>query len=101
MTGADDTERRLIAMQWSLTTMARAFRDLAAAFGAVDGKSADNTIRDIEKMLVAEFDAMLKKPPEGVSVADLRAIFAEVVPPFRNMTQEARALIQQAGKPKN
>lgn len=101
MTSANDIERRLIAQDWSLTVMARAFRDLAAAFGAIDGKSADNTIRDIEKMLVAEFERMLKEPPEGISVAELRAIFAEVVPPFRNMTQEARALVQQAGKPKN
>lgn len=101
MASPNDIERRLIAQDWSLTIMARAFSDLATAFAAVDSKGADNAIRDVEKMLVAEFDAMLKKPPEGISVSELRAIFAEVVPPFRNMTQEARALVQQAGKPKN
>lgn len=101
MASADDIERRFLAMQWSLTAMARAFRDLSTAFGAVDAQRADNTIRDIEKMLVAEFETMLKKPPEGISVATMRAIIAEVMPPFRDMTQEARALIQQAGKPKN
>lgn len=97
----DDLDRDAISHEWSMQLMMRAFRDLAASFATVDPKRADAAVRDIEKMTVAEFERMLKQPPDGVSVDQLKAALVEVAGPFREMTQSARALIQQNGKPKN
>jgi hypothetical protein len=93
--------RDAIAFEWSMTMMNRAFRDLAASFAAVNPALADEAVKRIEQMVAAEMDRMIKKPPEGISVGNLRAAIAEAVGPFREMTQSARQLIKQAGKPKN
>lgn len=97
----DDLDRDAIAHEWSMQLMTRAFRDLAAGFATIDPVRADAAVRDIEKMTVAEFERMLKEPPEGITVDELKASLVEVIIPFREMTQSARAMIQQAGKPKN
>jgi hypothetical protein len=93
--------RETIAFEWSMSMMRRAFRDLATSFGAVNPALADDAVKRIETMVAGEMDRLLKIPPDGVTVAQLRAAIAEAVAPFREMTQEARGLIQQAGKPKN
>jgi hypothetical protein len=94
--------RETIAFEFSMALMRRAFRDLAVSFAAIDPRRADAAIRDLEKAVVAEFEALLKQPPpDGVTIEEMGATFAEVVIPFRDMTQTARNLIQQAGKPKN
>lgn len=93
--------RDAIAHEWAMTMMKRAFRDLAASFATVNPGLADEAVKRIEIMVASEMDRMIKKPPEGISVGHLRAAIAEAVGPFRDMTQEARNLIQQAGKPKN
>lgn len=90
-----------IAYEWSLTMMKRAFRDLAASFATINPALADEAVKRIEIMVATEMDRMIKKPPEGISVTELRAAIAQAVGPFREMTQSARHMIQQAGKPKN
>lgn len=94
-------DRDTIAHEWSMTMMKRAFRDLAASFATINPVLADEAVKRIEIMVATEMDRMIKKPPEGISAADLRGAIAEAVGPFREMTQGARHLIQQAGKPKN
>lgn len=93
--------RDVIAFEWSMTMMQRAFRDLAASFATVNPALADEAVKRIEMMVAAEMDRMIKKPPEGISAGELRAAIAEAVGPFREMTQGARQMIQEAGKPKN
>lgn len=97
----DLPERQVIAMQWSLDMMVRAFRDLAASFATLNPELADEAVKRTEMMVAHEMDRFIKKPPEGVTVDVARDIVAAVVPPFREMTQGARAMIQQAGKPKH
>jgi hypothetical protein len=67
----------------------------------VDPVLADEAILQIEKMLVAEFQALLQQSGEGIGLAAFGTAMADVIDPFRDMTREARALIQQAGNPKH
>jgi hypothetical protein len=89
----------MIAIRWRLILVARAFRDLAASFGAVDGKRADRAVGEIEATIVREMLAFREKPPEGI-VVDI-VVLAKAITPLRAMTRDARALIQQGGKPKH
>lgn len=93
--------RDAIAFEWSMTLMRRAFRDLAVSFAAVDAEAADKAIGRTELMVAAEFTAFREKPPKGITAGQVSAMALEVIPPFREMTQEARHLVQQAGKPKH
>ena len=95
-----DLDRDAVAHDWTMTLMRRAFRDLAVSFAALDPRAADTAIMRIEQMVVAEMQKLVDKPPKGVTVAQIKAATVEVIMPFREMTQEARALIQQAGKPR-
>jgi hypothetical protein len=89
----------IVAIRRLLILVARAFRDLATSFGAVDGERADRAVSEIEATIVREILAFREKPPEGI-VVDSVAL-ANAVSPLRAMTRAARALIQQAGKPKH
>jgi hypothetical protein len=86
-----------IINNWASRLMTRAFRDLAASFAVVDAPAADRAIHEIEATIAAELDIFLKKLPKGV-VLD-RETMMSMVGPLRDMTQGARALIQQTGKP--
>jgi hypothetical protein len=89
----------IVAIKWRLMLVARAFRDLATSFGAVDGERADRAVREIEATIVREILAFREKPPEAIVVESVA--LANAVSPLRAMTRAARALIQQAGKPKH
>jgi hypothetical protein len=90
---------KIAALTWSLALVTRAFRDLTAGFAAIDVDAADRAIENIEAMVAAELTAFSEKPPEGIVVN--KRDFIAVVGPLREMTQGARAMIQQAGKPKH
>lgn len=102
MTDHDDgIERDLIKLNFALTMMRRAFRDLAVSFGTVDANLADRALHRIEISFVTDFENLLKKQPEGIARQQMGAAFAMAVEPLREMTQEARRLVQQGGKPKH
>jgi hypothetical protein len=88
-----------IALRWSMQLMARAFRDLASSFAAIDAGKADRAIYEIEATIARELTAFCQNPPKGV-VVDQAAIIP-VVQPLREMTQSARHLIQQSMKPRH
>lgn len=94
-------KRDRVAFDFSMTLMTRAFRDLATSFAALNADAADRAIHNIEAMVARELQALLQKPPEGVTVRDVKLSLTEVVAPLREMTQGARGMIQQAGKPKH
>jgi hypothetical protein len=90
-----------LAHEWSMMMMKRAFRDLAASFATINPSLAEEAVKRIEIMVATEMDRLIKNPPEGVSDRSIRASISQAVGPFREMTQAARHLIQEAGKPKN
>jgi hypothetical protein len=93
--------RDAVGHEQSLKLMSRAFCDLAVSFAEVDPDAADDAVRRIEMMVASEMHSALQEPPEPVTVAQMRAVIAQMIGPFRNMTQAARHLIKEAGKPKN
>ena len=52
---------------------------------------------NIETTIGGELVGILRKPPEGISVETLRFAIEEAARPFREMTQGALELIEQAG----
>lgn len=92
--------REAAAFDWQMTMMRRAFRDLAVSFATVDARLADQALMRIEQDAVAGMEKLIQQPPEGVTASQVKAIAVEMIIPFREMTQEARALAQQAGKPR-
>jgi hypothetical protein len=97
----DDAERDSVALRWSIALMSRAFRDLAVSFAAIDGPIAAAAIQRIEADIAINLRAFREKPPEGITRGIINAAMLEIVPPLREMTQGARQLVQQIGKPKN
>jgi hypothetical protein len=81
---------------WTLTLMARAFRDLAVSFATVDGIRADCAIDEADMTIVRSLMAFRETSSKRAVDAAEHAVM-----PLREMTQNARALIEQAGKPKN
>jgi hypothetical protein len=81
---------------WTLALMARAFRDLATSFAAVDGIRADCAVDEAEMTIVRALMAFRETSSKRTGDAAGHAVM-----PLREMMQDARALIQQAGKPKN
>lgn len=90
-----------VAAQFTMSLMVRAFRDLAASFASVDSALADAAIQRIEADIAIALHAFREKPPEGIGRGMINAAMQDIVPPLREMTQGARALVQQAGKPKH
>ena len=70
--------------------------------GLAEGPSnaSDQAFGNIETTIGGELAGILRKPPEGVSVETLRFAIEEAARPFREMTQGALELIQQAGDAK-
>jgi hypothetical protein len=108
-------DRDLMAFQWAMQLMTRAFRDRAASCASIDPALADEAVARIEIMVAREMDMLLQKPVDGVTVPEMRTAIAEMraaigemratiteaIAPLREMTQTARDLIQQAGQAKH
>lgn len=77
--------------------MSRAFCDLAVSFAQVDPHAADDAVRRIEIVVADEMSSALQEPPDGFTVAQMQAVIAQMIGPFRDMTQAARHLIKGAG----
>ena len=77
--------------------MSRAFCDLAVSFAQLDPHAADDAVRRIEIVVADEMSSALQKPPDGFTVAQMQAVIAQMIGPFRDMTQAARHLIKGAG----
>ena len=93
-------KRDTISHERSMKLMSRAFCDLAVSFAEVD-PDADEAVRRIELMVASEMHSALQKPPDRVTVAQVREVIAQMIGPFRDMTQAARHLIKEAETPKN
>jgi hypothetical protein len=94
-------KRDAIGHERSMKLMSRAFCDLAVSFAEVDPDAADEAVRRIELMVASEMHSALQRPPDRVTVAQMREVIAQMIGPFRDMTQAARHLIKEAETPKN
>lgn len=77
--------------------MSRAFCDLAVSFAQVDPHAADDAVRRIEILVADEMSNALQEPPDGFTFAQMQEVIAQMIGPFRDMTQAARHLIKGAG----
>lgn len=87
--------------EWSLRLMTEAFCDLAGNFAEVDADLAEAAIHDIEERVARTLAAFREEQAKRVGPNAVNAILKLVVPPFREMTQSARAMIQKVGKPEH
>jgi hypothetical protein len=89
------------AFERSMKLMSRAFCDLAVSFAQVDPHAADDAVRRIEIVVAGEMSSALQTPPDGFTVAQMQEVIAQMIGPFRDMTQAARLLTKEAAKPNN
>lgn len=94
-----DDERAIF--EWSFKLMTEAFRDLAGCFAEIDPDLADEAIEEIEKLVVRQLTTFQEEHAERIGSDAINATLKLVVPPFREMTQSARAMIQQKGQSKH
>jgi hypothetical protein len=94
-------KRDAIGHERSMKLVSRAFCDLAVSFAEVDPDAADEAVRRIELMVASEMHSALQRPPDRVTVAQMREVIAQMIGPVRDMTQAARHLIKEAETPKN
>src|SRR5262245_4665140 len=99
MSDSHDAVNEAVHFAWSINLMTRAFHELAGCFAQVDSELADVAMSVVEQAIADELRSFSEKPPEGM-VIDARVLGLAVMP-LHEMTQQARAMIQQARQPKH